>query len=308
MKRFNLRTDELRALIEVGTRLNFNAAAAVLHISQPALSRRIDKLESALQTRLFERSTRRVALTDSGRQFLAHAQRMIDELDEAVAGVVAQDAQRAAIVTIACVPSVANRLLPRVLQAFRERHPGVRVKVFDESAPLVLEQVRTGAADFGLNFVGAQLADIDFEPVHSERYVLVMRRDHRFAKRRSIAWRELADERMVSVSTSSGNRTVLDQAVARLKRRPVAFYETNHVAGAIGMVEAGLGVAALPRLAIASDTHHVLVGVPLVQPAVDRTLGLLMRKGRVLHAPAALLYAMLRESLARSGSARRSID
>ena len=305
MKRINLRTDELRALVEVGTRLNFNAAAEALHISQPALSRRIEKLETTLGMRLFERTTRRVELTDAGRQFHDHAGGLIEMLEQAVAGVTARASHRAAVVTVACVPSVANHLLPQVLFQFRERFDTIRIRVIDEGAAVVLEQVRSGAADFGLNFLGAQNADLDFEPVHAERYVLVMRSDHRLARRRSIAWRELADERMVAVSSASGNRAVLDQAVSRLKRRPQVYYEANHVEGALGLVEAGLGIAALPRLAIAGAATRALIGVPLVEPAVDRTLGLLRRKGRLLHPPAEALYEMVRAYLARAGGRTR---
>ncbi len=305
MKRVNLRTDELRALVEVGARLNFNAAAEALHVSQPALSRRIDKLEGVLGMRLFERTTRRVELTAAGRQFVEHAQQMLDTLERAVAGVAVHAVHRAALVTVACVPSVANHLLPEVLYRFREHFDAVRIRVLDEGAPVVLGHVLSGAADFGLNFIGSQNPDIDFEAVHAERYVLVMRTDHRLARRRSVAWRELADERMVSVSTASGNRTVLDQAVTRLKRRPLVYYEANHVEGALGLVEAGLGIAVLPRLAIAGGSTRALVGVPLVAPAVDRTLGLLRRKGRPLHPPAEALYGMLRDALAGPGFRQR---
>ena len=298
MKRINFRTEDLRALVEVGTRLSFSAAAEALHVSQPALSRRIDKLEATLRLRLFDRTTRRVALSESGRQFLLHAQAALDLLEQAAAGVSDRAERRASRVTVACVPSVANDLLPRMLRRFCADHDAIRVRVIDESAPVVLDSVLSGAADFGLNFIGAQEADAVFEPVLEERYVLVMREEHRLARRRSVAWAELADERMVSVSSASGNRGLIDRAVARLKRRPAIFYEANHVAGALGLVEAGLGVAALPRLALAGSSHRTLLGVPLIRPVIDRTLGLLVRKGTVLDGPALALYDLLRRELA----------
>ena len=305
MKRINFRTEDLRASIEVGARLSFSAAAEALHVSQPALSRRIDKLEATLRLRLFDRTTRRVALTEAGHQFLLQAQAAIDLLESAAAGASARVEQRAMRVTIACVPSVANDLLPRVLLRFCALHDTIRVRVIDESAPVVLDSVLSGAADFGLNFVGAQDADVAFLPVLAERYVLVMRDDHRLAARRSVAWTELADERMVSVSSASGNRGVIDRAVARLKRRPTIFHEANHVAGVLGMVEAGLGLAALPALAIAQSSRHSLVGIPLIRPVVDRTLGLLTRKGAVLEGPARALHDLLRSELAGGRTPRR---
>ena len=96
---------------------------------------------------------------------------------------------------------------------------------------------------------------------------------------------DLAGQRLVSVSRDSANRLLLDQATADLPEQPVAWYECNHVAGALALVEAGLGLAVLPQLALSSDSPRVC-GVPMTAPDLWRTLGLLQRRDRVL-APAA---------------------
>lgn len=291
--RINLEVGELQAFIAVAEKSSFKAAAESLFISQPALSRRIEKLEECLQARLLERTTRHVSLTDDGRQFLVHAEAVIEELELAMQGMAERTVQRKGHITVACVPSVANQLLPKVLKEFSKTYPAVRLRIIDESAKDVLDSVINGIADFGVNFIGTQEADIDFKAIYTEHYVLTMRNDHRLAGEQSVSWSDLAGEKLVSVSQSSGNRMLIDNALARVTQRPSIQYEINHVAGAISLVAAGLGIAVLPGLAMAKDVHPQLVSVPLTDPDITRTLGLITRKGSKLQPAAQALFELL---------------
>ena len=287
--RINIEIGEIQAFIAVAEKSSFKAAAESLFISQPALSRRIEKLELELKARLLERTTRRVSLTDAGRQFLAHAIAITDELQLAYQGMEAKAAARTGLITVACVPSVANHLLPSVLKSFSEHFPEVRVRVIDESAQMVLDSVLHGHADFGLNFLGSQEADLEFTPIRAEPYVVVVPQGHRLAHRKSVRWDSLQNERLVSVSRSSGNRLLIDHALNHIADRPPIQYEINHVTGAIQLVAAGLGVAIVPGLAVNNALTPGLVGIALTDPSMTRTLGLVMRKGDRLHDTAQVL-------------------
>jgi DNA-binding transcriptional LysR family regulator len=296
-----------RAVAEIG---NFGRAAASVHISQPAFSRRIDKLEQALGVRLLDRTTRRVALTAVGRDFARKVQQWLDDLDGTLLAVRGVAATRMGEVTIACVPSTVYYYLARVIGRYRERYPKVRVRVHDAGANEVLDAVARGEADFGLNFIGSQEPDIEFRSLLEERFVAACRRDHPLAKRRQVTWAELADHDFINVAKSSGNRLLLDQALAGVARRPVSLYEAQHVTTLLGLVEAGLGVAAVPAMAMPGKDHPLLVSVALTQPVVTRRVGLIRRKGRTLSPAAQQMYdfftEMRRAPRARkaSGSAR----
>ena len=232
-----------RAVAELG---NFRKAAETIHLSQPAFSRRIDKLEQALGVRLLDRTTRSVNLTAVGRDFDRKVQQLLDELDSTLLGIRGVAATRMGEVTIACVPSTVYYYLSQVIRRYHEHYPKIRVKVFDASANEVLSAVSNGEADFGLNFIGSQEADIEFKPLREERFVAAVRRDHALAKKRRVTWTELAAYDFISVAKSSGNRLLLDQALAGLRGAPQAIYEAQHVTTQLGLVEAGLGVAAVP--------------------------------------------------------------
>jgi DNA-binding transcriptional LysR family regulator len=297
--RINIETSELLAFVAVARQSSFKAAAEGLFISQPALSRRIENLEQALQERLFDRTTRRVSLTPAGELFLVHAQAVLEELELAIKSIEIGAVHHRENVTVACVPSVANHLLPQVLKHYAKQHPHVRVKVIDESAAHVLESVRKGEADFGINFIGAQEAGIDFEELMNERYLLVMPSHHPLAKLSFVTWESLAEEKLVSLSSSSGNRGLIDNAFARIPKRPVIQYEINHVAGAISLVAAGVGVALLPELAISNALFKGIVARPLLNPIITRPLGLTTRKGNRLRPAAAALATALRAAISR---------
>ena len=281
MLRIKFDLGELQAFVVTAEKASFRLAAEALCLSPPALSRRVERLEAALGVRLLARTTRSVELTAVGQEFLHEARAALVGLDEAVQRVNDQVHLRRGRVAIACIPSVASHLLPRVLRAFAVAQPEVQVHVIDESASQVLDAVVRGDADFGLSFTGSQESALRFEALMRERYVLAMRRGHRWAGRKDVAWAELAGQRLVSVSRDSSNRLLLDQATADLPEQPVAWYECNHVAGALALVEAGLGLAVLPQLALPAE-HPEVCGVPLIEPDLWRTLGLLQRRDRVL--------------------------
>lgn len=281
MPRIKFDLGELQAFVVTAEKSSFRLAADALFLSAPALSRRVERLESALGVRLLERTTRSVELTAVGHEFLQEARSALAGLDLAVQRVNDQVHLRRGRVTVACIPSVASHVLPRVLRAFAVAQPEVQVHVMDESARQVLDAVMQGAADFGLSFTGSQESALRFEALTRERYVLAMQRSHRWARRKEIAWSELAGQRLVSVSRDSANRLLLDQATADLPDPPVAWYECNHVAGALALVEGGLGLAVVPQLALPPD-HSVVCGVPLTEPNLWRTLGLLQRRDHTL--------------------------
>ena len=277
------------AVAELG---NFRKAAELLHISQPAFSRRIDKLESALGVRLLDRNTRRVELTAVGRDFFRKVRQLLSDLDTTLLGIQEIAATRMGQVTIACVPSAAYYFLPQVVHDYHALFPNIRVKILDSGANDVLAAVSRGEADFGLNFIGSSEADLEFQTVMEEAFVAACRRDHPLASRRSVTWSDLGDHDFMTVSKTSGNRLLMDLALAGVQSRPQCIYETQHVMTLLGMVEAGLGVAAVPRLAMPGPDHPTLVSVPLKEPVITRKLGLIQRRGRTLSPAAQHLYDM----------------
>jgi DNA-binding transcriptional LysR family regulator len=147
-----------------------------------------------------------------------------------------------------------------------------------------------GKADFGLNYIGSQDKQLDFQPLKRECFVLACLKGHPLARKRKVHWSELAGHDNMYVTKASANRLLLDGALSAQPVRPRWFYEAQHVSTLVDFVEAGLGIAAVPELAMPCGEHPTLVSVPLVEPVVTRTIGLIRRAGRSLSPAAQHLY------------------
>ena len=286
---------QLEAFAAVMSAGSITGAARLLGRSQPALTRRVQKLEATLGVQLIDRDTRQLRLSSVGRDFFFKAKRVLDDLDAAVLGIRELGDRATGEVTVAAVPTATYYFLPKVIEAFGAQYPRIRIRILDLSANDVLEAVKRGQAEFGINLLGAQEADLDFEPLLRDPFLFMCRNDHPLADAEQVSWAEIAPYRFITVGRLSGNRIILDAALADLKVRPRWFYEVQHLSTSLGLVEAGLGVAAVPRLAAPPGHHPVLVVRPLVEPTVTRIMGIIRRHGSTLSPAAQQFHQLLKE-------------
>jgi DNA-binding transcriptional LysR family regulator len=290
----NFEVLDLRAFAAVVELEGFNRAAEVLNMSQPALSRRIQRLEGAVGAALLERTTRRVSLTAVGRELLPLIQRMLDEFDSSLFAMRDVGVRRAGQIALACIPTAAFYFLPRVIARFNEQYPNIRFRILDLSANDGLESVARGEVEFGINLLGSSDPELTFEPLLEDPFVLACRRDHPFSRREAVDWAELDGQRIVMVSRASGNRILLDAALAKADVHLSWSYEVTHLSTSLGLVEAGLGISVLPRLATPQGDHPIIVTRPIRNPEVSRTIGVVRRhRGRLAPATERFLDMLL---------------
>lgn len=284
---------DLRAIIAIADGKSFQRAAEQLNLSQPALSRRVQKLEQTVGTTLLERTTRSVRLTPAGEEVVPLLRRLLEELDTSLLGLMALGERQAGRLTVASIPSATVRFLPEVLEILGREYRNVRVRVLDLSATECAEAVRTGEAEFGITLPVTSDGDLAFEPLTDDPYGLVCRRDDPLAEVDDPSWADLRDLRLVTVHMGSGNRTTLDAGLARAGIELRWFYEVTRLTSALALVQAGLGRSVLPRLACQGPEARDLVWRPLKGAEVVRTIGVLRRASAPLSPTASRLMALL---------------
>ena len=289
----------VQAFIAIADNGTFNRAADSLHITQTALSRRIQNLESFLGVKLVERTTRSVALTQLGRDFLPQARRLLTDLATALVEIRETGKSLRGDVTIACVPTVGVHYLPRIIQQYSALHPDNRIKILDHASSQVASAVMRREAEFGINMQGAHDPELSSVALLKDRFVLVCRKDHPLAKKKQVAWKQLEPHALILAGHESGNRPLLDTALEEQEVTLRSFYEVQRSSTAMGMVAEGLGAAVVPGLAVQEGAYPSLAVIPLVHPVVSRTLVLLSRTKAHLTPAAQALYDLIRKQAQR---------
>lgn len=284
----NISTRQLRAFLALAGERNFTRAAAACHLSQPAFSALIHQMETALGVRLFERSTRQVALSAEGEAFEHSARRLLAEFDAALGDLRARAARERGRVAIALLPSLAADWLPQVLAEFHAQHPGIELAVLDVLSEPCIEAVRSGRADFALAATRADTPELRAEPFCNDGFHLVCPVGHPLATQRQLRPRDLAAWPFIHLSRTSSVRQYIDAATYP---QPLpSVLEVEQLATVAGLVRAGLGVSVVPALALYQFRSPSLVVRALNWPGLARQLFLVRRRDRGLSLAAQALY------------------
>lgn len=297
-------TADLKAFVTLSDLQNFAAAARKLHLSPPALSRRIAKLEDLLGVKLFDRTTRSVELTPLGTRFREQVRIVLDDLDRSVVSLHDVAHLQAGDLTVGCMFSAVHHFLPAVIKSFQRQHPRVLVRIVEETGSEVLASVKSGLVDFAINYTGMQDPDVEFTPLMREPFVLACPAGHPLARRRQVPWSVLAEHPYAVVSHASRLRFMIDEALSELPRMPRPICEVRHVSTLIALVEAGLAVAVVPQLALPRQGGAIR-GVKLVEPVAGRSIGILRRTGRSLTPAAQAFERLLTQAVQAQAGGRR---
>lgn len=289
----NLSVRQMRAFLQVARIGNFTRAAEAAHLTQAGLSTLIREMERQLDARLFDRTTRMVALTAAGRRLLPVVERVLGELDDVAAHLGAHGEEARQTLRIAATPLVSSNLLPQVFARFRAAHPGVKLRLFDADLQGVQAQVEAGEAEMGLGFffkatpgierlaVGHfQLMRVDAAPpattasaVEASHASLAPR------ARAGVPWSALRGASLIGLPPANPIQKVIERELERIGRaheeRPVFnFFETL-----ISMVEAGFGTAVMPSFALTACRRHRVSTDLLVRPKVGLDFYRITRRG-----------------------------
>lgn len=243
----NLTLKQLEIFLTVAQTLSFSQAAVRCHLSQPALSANVQRLEETVGARLFDRHTRKVSLTPLGREFRPIAEALADNFEKAHGRI--QDlvsGQRGRLV-VAAAPSLAASLVPRAIAEFVGNHPRVEVRLHDALSDVCVDMVRSGIADLALAPRTEDADDLVQREMFKDPLVVLYREDHPLAARRSIRWEDVKPYEHILMNGKSSVRQLVDAEYARhgVQLRPA--FEVMHVGTMLGLIEAGLGIGVLPQ-------------------------------------------------------------
>ncbi len=286
------------AVVRHGT---FTRASKAEHIAQPSLSQQILKLEAELGARLFDRLPRSAKLTVFGKAFLPKAERILRDLEEARTELRDMSGNQTGEVVVGIIPTIAAYLLPRLLNNFTVRHPLVTIKIIEDITPALLQRLREGTIDIAvvaLPVAGSELAIVE---LFEEKFYAALPKRHRLASRASISLAELNREPFLLLKEGHCFRDSLIAACQKLRMLPSIVFESGQFASILAMVSAGMGVSAVPAMAVQPQAGCKFI--PISGKHSTRTVGIVTSRHHYQSSPQRLLMKHMRDACAEPGRA-----
>ena len=254
----------LRTFLAVASTLNFTKAAARVHLAQSSVTEQIQALESDLGVALFDRSQRRLNLTEAGARLVEYAESLLALAADARAAVNGAAASIQGALAVGALETLAARWLPPLLGEFQARHPGVRLDLRVAGTGDLRNAVKDGTLDLCFAFTEPPAGlGLRSECVGTDGLVLLAPAGHPLAAYASLGPRQVAGQRFLVTPPGCAYRSMFDSAFAAAgASRPDIAGEYGSLGAIAGLVQAGLGCALMPRLATEGIGHGALAVVP----------------------------------------------
>ena len=287
---------QIHYFIEVAKREHVTEAAHALHVAQSAVSRQIVNLEAELGVDLFIREGRNVKLTPIGTMFLEQMQQAMKLVDNAKREVEEFLDPEKGTIRIGFPSSLAAYTLPTAISAFRERYPLVKFQLIQASYQNLIDGV--GKGEFNLALLGPvpkKEKKVKGKTLFTENIVALLPHIHPLANKRLLTLSELREDSFVLFPNGFILREIIVNACLMLGFEPQVSFEGEDIDAIKGLVSAGLGVTLIPEITLIDSLPRSTVKIPITEPNVTRTVGVIIPSDRELLPTEKLFYEFLGE-------------
>jgi DNA-binding transcriptional LysR family regulator len=242
----------VEGFLEVARLGSVSRAAEVLYVTQPTLTARLHALEREMGARLFVRARQGMRLTEAGKVFLPYAERAVRALRDGHQAIQGVGSGSTGQLLLAAAPAVSTYVLPEVLERFVRIHPRVEIAVRTGHSEDVLQMVLRDEAHVGLGRA-LRHPEVELQPLYEEELVLVVAPNHPFAGSPTVTMADVGSQQLIMFDRTSSYYEVTQAAFLSAGVALPGLMELDNIEAAKKMVEHGLGVALLPRTAVARE-------------------------------------------------------
>jgi len=259
--------NQLRYFVCIGKLENYTQAAQALHVSQPSLSKAMERLEEELHLTLFEKRGRHIVLTDTGRELLTIVTHSLETLDTGIADLQAAHAAQPVTIRVGCIPTVIGTFLPKVLHQYEEQQTGhVQFNLHSVPTEAVQRGLRAGEFDLGIAAVDDRLPGYQYLPLLKQAFIVIVAPNHPLAQRQQLSLQDLQGYDVLTYDP----QLLIGQKVQRILKH-AALAHPLHITAAYpdeisiaGMVQSSqaVGLVADTLYLAAFDLQKIAVAVP----------------------------------------------
>ncbi|WP_196592948.1 LysR family transcriptional regulator [Pectinatus sottacetonis] len=282
----------LQYFVAVCKYLHFTKAAESLNIAQPTLSQQIHVLEQEIGAQLFDRVGKKVLLTPAGEILFRHSMRIFDTVEQALAEISQLNGLERGQIKVACL---GTYLAMETVIAFHKQYPKIHIELEQLSTEQIRYKLLQNELDFGVVFLPLADRELESIPLYQEKMVAMVAKNHPFAKEKSIDFERLGDTSLILMSENFIIRQIFDQICQKKGCTFTPILELSQMDDLREMVEQNIGISVLPHLYIQSMcSRRSIKAVPFKNTSIERTIGIVYKKGRHMSAASLELIEKLR--------------
>jgi len=295
MSLINLTPGDLDAFLSVAETGSFRQTARLLGISQPSVSARIQHLEAVLGVRLFDRTTRRVAITEAGERLRARVERMVLETRALVREFKEESHLQRGSVVVGASPSVAAGFLPAVIGEFQRRWPDIDVVLFDDFFGQVLDRVSRAEVDFAVTPYVTLDDALDYEPLLDDVFRLAVPDNHPLAAQSTVSLADIAGEKLMSMPPESAAWAIFRRAFAAAGLDFAPSFQTRDSVTIFSLIKQGLGVGLVTEMLSSVLDMRGITLLTVRDADLTRSVGIVRARDRALSPAADALVNLMRK-------------
>jgi len=292
---------QIRAFVAVYKLGRLAAAAQALSVTQSAVSVAIRQIETVLDVRLFDRTTRTLEPTSAAHEAIGLAERILQDIELLGSGLRQLGERKRGRVHVAVTPAVAAALLPAPVRKFVERYPAIRLTIEDCAPDQFLPRIVAGQVEFGIGSPEPGNSEVELHELLRDRLCVVCGAQHPLASRRQVRWRDLEGMPVIAVRPGYGVRRLVDGVAHRVGVSLTVAHEVGFISSALWMTASGLGVSIWPAALVRHLIDPRLVLRPLTAPVVERPIYVVLKRGRSLSPASQAFVDLLRSELSAAG-------
>lgn len=274
--------EQIKYFLAVNRFKSFSIASQELCISQSSLSKQIKALEFELDTTLFNRNTRHINLTESGKEFLIHAERFLSEYESIITSMKKYSTKRQNTLTIGTIPVISQYGITILINLFKNKYPDININIIEGERNEIIDMLNKSQIDIAfLRDINLKDDLYDLEPLISDELVVITSKNHPFSNKKYINLEDTKDENFIFLGSSSGIDTFCISQCNKHGFTPNVTYTINKIETILGLVEEGFGITMLMSKVI-NVFNNSKISINLLKKPITNSLSIVHLKDKKL--------------------------
>ncbi|WP_160725335.1 LysR family transcriptional regulator [Bacillus sp. USDA818B3_A] len=267
----------LTYFIEVAKYKSFTQASNSLHLSQSTISKVVKNLEEELNIELFDRSAKKIELTDAGEIVLAEGEKILESLNDLSVHLYDLLNLKKGKIKIGIPPIIGFLYFPTIIKGFNNLYPDIKIKIFEDDSKKVKQDVKDGILDLGVVILPVDEKEFEVVPFVNEELSLFVHHSHPLAERKEVEMKELKNETFILFKQEFIHDLIIQECL-KAGFPPKIAYEISEWGFINGMIAENLGIAICPKPMAKKVDQDLIKVIPIINPSFPWNLGLISKK------------------------------